>query len=476
MCEALGLMERTLQCSSNKVSTVNGGMGKGIGKKESGIPLRYFHTVLLCANHDGRSSRVARGAILQQQSTRSIGRHYGGGKVLTSKEESSQISIPIENSPKLMTRVARKRLKLKRVRKERDSFGKEVYVICLIRVRQERTMKCDTNSIDLSQVGVTGLMKPLKEWTETTASVEEISRIELDEKDDFVIAKGDITGSFVNTIPVINFSERVNQFLIKDIANTVVIKLLGQNIGFVVLQNKMYSLWKPSKPFQLKDIENENFLLSSKILTILRKFSFKNLILDNHSLVWLCHGSVSKGFKDTCTNEKFYGRLEGLDFNTDNRARGKFVRMTIYVNFDRPLDDHATVMVGDGNIGGTEPYEPWMLEDQRGGIFTKNSDEEKASLSPLMKSKKFNFVGEYSNATVGGSKVGFKEVDRRLRSNGSGESSKSQGKKLAQGNVLGFTNLVRLDRKSGGPKFPCKLDGPGVLGQAIDVEKCVHIV
>ncbi|MBA0829472.1 hypothetical protein Goarm_014077, partial [Gossypium armourianum] len=58
----------------------------------------------------------------------------------------------------------------------------------------------------------------------------EISRIELDEEDDFVIAKGDITGSFVSTILVINFSERVNQFLIKDIANTVVIKLLGRNI------------------------------------------------------------------------------------------------------------------------------------------------------------------------------------------------------------------------------------------------------
>ncbi|MBA0649984.1 hypothetical protein Goklo_017478, partial [Gossypium klotzschianum] len=397
MCEALGLMEGTLQCSSNKVSTVNGGMGKGIGKKESGIPLRYFHTVLLCANHDGRSSRVARGAILQQQSTRSIGRHYGGGKVLTSKEESSQISIPIENSPKLMTRVARKRLKLKRVRKERDSFGKENGL------KQRLLWRLHYKHQFPNEKKVLSRDRAL-----------EISRIELDEKDDFVIAKGDITGSFVNTIPVINFSERVNQFLIKDIANTVVIKLLGQNIGFVVLQNKMYSLWKPSKPFQLKDIENENFLLSSKILTILRKFSFK--------------------------------------------------------------DDHATVMVGDGNIGGTEPYEPWMLEDQRGGIFTKNSDEEKASLSPLMKSKKFNFVGEYSNATVGGSKVGFKEVDRRLRSNGSGESSKSQGKKLAQGNVLGFTNLVRLDRKSGGPKFPCKLDGPGVLGQAIDVEKCVHIV
>ncbi|KAK5811655.1 hypothetical protein PVK06_027009 [Gossypium arboreum] len=34
----------------------------------------------------------------------------------------------------------------------------------------------------------------------------------------------------------------------------------GQNFGYVALQNKVYSLWKPSKPFQMMDIENDYFL------------------------------------------------------------------------------------------------------------------------------------------------------------------------------------------------------------------------
>ncbi|MBA0610603.1 hypothetical protein Godav_011424 [Gossypium davidsonii] len=82
----------------------------------------------------------------------------------------------------------------------------------------------------------------------------------MDEEDDFVFAEGDITSSFVNGTPSINFFDKVNQFLIKDMANIMVINLLGRNIGYVALQNKVYSLWKPSKPFQMMDIENDYFL------------------------------------------------------------------------------------------------------------------------------------------------------------------------------------------------------------------------
>lgn len=40
---------------------------------------------------------------------------------------------------------------------------------------------------------------------------------------------------------------------------TIVLKLLGRDIGYSVLQNKIYSLWKPSSLFQLMDIENKYF-------------------------------------------------------------------------------------------------------------------------------------------------------------------------------------------------------------------------
>ncbi|MBA0615156.1 hypothetical protein Godav_015334 [Gossypium davidsonii] len=49
--------------------------------------------------------------------------------------------------------------------------------------------------------------------------------------DDFEFCEGDIRKSTINGIPLIEFSERVHQFLIQDMSITVVLKLLGRNIG-----------------------------------------------------------------------------------------------------------------------------------------------------------------------------------------------------------------------------------------------------
>ncbi|KAH1038326.1 hypothetical protein J1N35_040069 [Gossypium stocksii] len=67
-----------------------------------------------------------------------------------------------------------------------------------------------------------------------------------DDGEDFELLDVDVMRSSVNGIPSINFSKRVNQILIKDMEYTVVIKLLGRNIGYSTLQNKIYSLWRLS--------------------------------------------------------------------------------------------------------------------------------------------------------------------------------------------------------------------------------------
>ncbi|PPS13324.1 hypothetical protein GOBAR_AA07320 [Gossypium barbadense] len=60
----------------------------------------------------------------------------------------------------------------------------------------------------------------------------------LDEDKDFDIMNGDIQKSIV----------------------TIVVKLLGRNIGYSILHSKIYSIWKPSSQFKLIDIENGYFL------------------------------------------------------------------------------------------------------------------------------------------------------------------------------------------------------------------------
>ncbi|MFQ6667999.1 hypothetical protein Gotur_033834 [Gossypium turneri] len=102
---------------------------------------------------------------------------------------------------------------------------------------------------------------------------------------------------------------------------SVVLKMLGWNIGFTALQNRLYGIWRPSQPFQLMDIENGYFLAK-----------FQNVIsgtvgLPSHlykkQILWEIRGMI--------------GKVTKLDFNTDSQARGRYARMALYVNLEKPL-------------------------------------------------------------------------------------------------------------------------------------------
>ncbi|MBA0702071.1 hypothetical protein Goari_020423 [Gossypium aridum] len=76
----------------------------------------------------------------------------------------------------------------------------------------------------------------------------------------FSLTEQDVKKSFVDGVPSIDFSERVYQLLEKEMSTSVVLKMLGRNLGITTLQNRLYGIWRLSKPFQLMDIENVYFL------------------------------------------------------------------------------------------------------------------------------------------------------------------------------------------------------------------------
>lgn len=83
---------------------------------------------------------------------------------------------------------------------------------------------------------------PKMSWKEKLVDGSSCEDNGLEEQDDFEILEGDIHKSLIHGTPSIKFPERINQILIRDMENTVIIKLLGMNIGFVALQSKIYSL------------------------------------------------------------------------------------------------------------------------------------------------------------------------------------------------------------------------------------------
>ncbi|KAK5776573.1 hypothetical protein PVK06_044533 [Gossypium arboreum] len=76
-------------------------------------------------------------------------------------------------------------------------------------------------------------------------------------KEDLDFIERDITRSIVNGIHAIDFFERIQNILVRDMAIAVVVKLLGHN--------RIYSLWKPSHPFHLMNVKNGYFLVKFQI-------------------------------------------------------------------------------------------------------------------------------------------------------------------------------------------------------------------
>ncbi|PPR98740.1 hypothetical protein GOBAR_AA21936 [Gossypium barbadense] len=170
--------------------------------------------------------------------------------------------------------------------------------------------------------------------------------------EDLEFLEGDIHISIINGIPAIDFSERIQQILFKEMEHTVVLKLLGRNIGYGALNNRISSLWNPSKPFHIMDIENEYFLA---------KFQST----DNYAKVlsqgpWLIYGQYltvqpwTKEFNPYNHTQAWkileeiggtIGKVVRLDFNTDSRITGHFARIAVYVNLDKPLIAQVLVNV-----------------------------------------------------------------------------------------------------------------------------------
>ncbi|KAL4331886.1 hypothetical protein GQ457_07G010140 [Hibiscus cannabinus] len=82
--------------------------------------------------------------------------------------------------------------------------------------------------------------------------------------EDIELLDGDVTRSIVEGLITVEFFERVQQLAEKSFDLTIVIKLLGHRIGYTMLRNKLFELWKPKQAFRLMDIDNDYYLISFK--------------------------------------------------------------------------------------------------------------------------------------------------------------------------------------------------------------------
>ncbi|KAA3485757.1 reverse transcriptase [Gossypium australe] len=179
--------------------------------------------------------------------------------------------------------------------------------------------------------------------------------------DDLEFLEGDFRTSVVNGTPAIDFSERIQQILFKEMDSTVIIKLLGRSIGYAALSNRLNSLWNPSKSFHLMDIENGYYLV--KLHSI---HDYTKVLSQGPWLVYGQYLTVQPWTKEFRPSQPFpsivmawirlpglpghlykkkiiekigglIGKVVRLDLNTDSRTRGRFARMAVYINLNKPL-------------------------------------------------------------------------------------------------------------------------------------------
>ncbi|KAL4386403.1 hypothetical protein GQ457_09G026060 [Hibiscus cannabinus] len=161
--------------------------------------------------------------------------------------------------------------------------------------------------------------------------------------------------------PTIKFSERVHKLIDSNMRNVIIVRLLGRNIGYQTLLNRIYALWKPAGEVQLIDLENNYFLVRvedprdyKKILTdgpwtiygnylTVQPWSRSFSTLEKHPsrvVVWVRLPGLPYRYYSKAPFRriaKIVGDVVKVDYNTKAGERGKFARLAVTVDLNKPL-------------------------------------------------------------------------------------------------------------------------------------------
>ncbi|KAK8997026.1 hypothetical protein V6N11_020518 [Hibiscus sabdariffa] len=196
--------------------------------------------------------------------------------------------------------------------------------------------------------------------TGSGGSHSESENIDLDD-DDIDLLEEDITLGSMNGIPTIDFSERVQALAVRSMELTLVVKILGRRIGYNTLHNRIYGIWRPSHPIKLIDIENDYFLVKfSDRRDYLRVLTEGPWTIFGHYLTveqWSVDFQPAQahpsrlmawiqlpGLPLTLYKRSFIevigsqiGSVIKIDLQTDSGCRGRFARMAVSLNLNKPL-------------------------------------------------------------------------------------------------------------------------------------------
>ncbi|KAE8720574.1 hypothetical protein F3Y22_tig00018968pilonHSYRG00003 [Hibiscus syriacus] len=227
-----------------------------------------------------------------------------------------------------------------------------------------------------------------------------------EDEEDIDIMDDDIITGIQHDLPSIRFSERPYKLMEASMTNTVVLKLLGRNIGLNAFTNKVFALWRPSQPFM--DLENDYFLSRFQ-----SKEDYRKVLTDGSWIIYGQYLTVQPWSFNFSTSQPYpaWIRLPGLpefmykkfilmgmgklirkvvklDFHKDTNNRRRFARIAVYVGLKQPLvsqvvieneiqkveyENHSQICFSYGRFGYMKEACPFtILEHTNGDITSTN--------------------------------------------------------------------------------------------------------
>ncbi|KAL4353660.1 hypothetical protein GQ457_06G023040 [Hibiscus cannabinus] len=179
--------------------------------------------------------------------------------------------------------------------------------------------------------------------------------------DDIVVLDEDVVVDESGPYTIIKFSERVHDAVDRSLGQTVIVRLLGRQIGYRMLWNRIKAMWVPQGQFQLVDLENDYFLVKFELksdydrvladgpwtifgsyLTVqpwTREFS-TDQVFPSHVLVWIRLPGLPYRYYTKALFRRIaavLGRIVKVDYNTVAGDRGKFARIAVLIDLTKPL-------------------------------------------------------------------------------------------------------------------------------------------
>ncbi|KAH9762774.1 DUF4283 domain-containing protein [Citrus sinensis] len=181
-------------------------------------------------------------------------------------------------------------------------------------------------------------------------------------EEDWDIEDEDVVERIEEGIPAIYFSKRVQEKLQQPWRYSVIVKLLGRQIGYRVLCNRSEVLWRSMVAgFSIIDLENNYFLVKFQTTvdaeraltegpwTVMGRNLFVQPWTPNFdcfsneltsTVVWVRLLGMTIQYYEKRSLRRLgnkIGEVIKIDYNTEDSKRGKFARLAVRVSLVKPL-------------------------------------------------------------------------------------------------------------------------------------------